>query len=101
MHFTNATDCARVHLAAAVLDDSLSNQRIFAFADQFNWNDVADAIELVRPDLKMDVKRDLTLGRDWTRTPREQASKLLTKWFEQDGFKNLHVTVKENLEGVN
>lgn len=100
MHFINTTDAARLHLAAAVLDSSLSNQRIFGFADEFNWNDIADMIERVRPDLKMNVTRNPNLGRDLTKVPKEQSVGLLKRWFGQDGYKSLEESVRENMQGV-
>lgn len=101
MHYINVTDTARLHLAAAVLDGSLSNQRIFAFAGEFNWNDVIDAIKQVRPDIKLTVEHDPSIGRDLTKVPYEQGAHLLKKWFGQDGYKSLAESVKENLIGVN
>jgi len=100
VHYINVADTAKLHLAAAVLDDSLENKRIFAFADQFNWNDVVDSIGRVRPDLKLTVQKDPGLGRDLTKSPKEVGANLLAKWFGQDGYKSLDESVKENLEGI-
>ena len=100
MHFVNADDTARLHLAAAVLDESLSDQRIFAFADQFNWNDVIDSMARIRPDKKLSVERDPSLGRDLTQVPKEQSVALLKKWFGQEGYTGLDESIRQNLEHV-
>ena len=100
MHYINVTDTARLHLAAAVLDGSLVSQRIFAFANEFNWNDVIDLIQEVRPDLKLTMQKDPSLGRDLTKVPKKQGSDLLQKWFGQTGYASLEHSVKENLEGI-
>ncbi len=37
--FVNTTDDGRLHVAATI-DASVENERIFAFAEQFNWTDI-------------------------------------------------------------
>lgn len=100
MHYINVVDTARLHVAAAVLVGKLSNQRIFAFAHQFNWNDVVDMIKEARPDLKMTVEHDPSLGRDLTKVPTQQGADLLKKWFNQDGYTSIAESVRQNLIGV-
>lgn len=94
-------DDARLHLCAAVLDESLKNERIFAFAKSVNVNDIIGAIKKVRPDVdhsKLNV--DQGELRDLSTVPNELGASLLGKWYGQDGYKSLEQSVKENLEGV-
>jgi len=99
-YFIDVIDDARLHVIAAVLDESLNNERIFAFAGPFNWNQAIDAIKKVRPDCKADLKKDENEPRDLSKVPNELGAKLLKKWFGQDGYKSWDQTVKENLEDV-
>lgn len=78
----------------------MEDERIFAFAGPFNWNDAVDAIGRVRPDCKVKLEKDPDEGRDLSRVPNELGAKLLKKWFGQDGYKSFDQCVKENLEGV-
>ncbi|KAK5942366.1 hypothetical protein PMZ80_004929 [Knufia obscura] len=99
-YYIDVIDDARLHLCAAVLDGGLEDERIFAFAGPFNWNDAVDAIGRVRPDCKVKLEKDPDEGRDLSRVPNELGAKLLKKWFGQDGYKSFDQCVKENLEGV-
>lgn len=94
-------DDARLHLAAAVLDESVKSQRIFAFAAPVNINDLVEAIRKVRPDAdhsKLQLYPDEPS--DLSKVPNEPAADLLRKWYGQDGFKSLEQSIRENLEGV-
>lgn len=94
-------DDARLHLCAAVLDESLKNERIFAFARPFNVNDTIEAIKKVRPDADHSkMKIDPNELSDLSKVPNELGVKLLKKWYGQDGYKSLEQSIKENLEGI-
>lgn len=94
-------DDARLHLCAAVLDESLQNERIFAFAGPFNANEVANAIKRVRPDADASkLEEDPSDGKDLSKVPNELGEKLLKKWYGHDGYKSLDQSIKENLEGI-
>lgn len=95
-------DDSRLHLCAAVLDESLKNERIFAFAAPFNANDTIDAIKRVAPST-MDtskLKKDPNELSDLSKVPNEQGANLLKKWFGQDGYKSLDQSVEENLQAI-
>lgn len=94
-------DDARLHVIAAALDGSLENDRIFAFNVAFNWTDIVQAINEVRPDVTTVAKPPQDEPRDLSKVPNEQGAKLLKEWYGQEtGYKPLVQTVKENLEGV-
>ena len=99
-HYTDVIDAARIHLCAAVLDQGLENERIFAFAGPYSWNDVIDIFARLRPDMKTELEKDPKEGKDLSKVPNELGAKLLKKWFGQDGYKSLEQSLKENLEGV-
>ncbi|KAL2276370.1 hypothetical protein FJTKL_00963 [Diaporthe vaccinii] len=100
-YFIDIIDDARLHLCAAVLDESLKNERIFAFAYPFNGNDAVEAVKKVRPDVDQSkLKIDPDELRDLSKVPNELGARLLKEWYGQDGYKSLEQSIKENLEGI-
>lgn len=100
-HYIDVVDDARLHLCAAVLDESLKKERIFAFAAPFNANAVIEAIKKVKPNADHSKMRiDPDEPRDLSKVPNELGAKLLREWYGQDGYKSLEQSVKENLEGI-
>lgn len=84
-----------------MLDESLKNERIFAFAATFNANDAVEAIKKARPDVDQSkLKIDPNELRDLSKVPNELGAKLLREWYGQDGYKSLEQSIKENLEGI-
>ena len=95
--FINTRDDGRLHVAATI-DTSVQNERIFAFAEPFNWNDILASIRELRPDNK--VPDDFPdLPRDLSTVDNALGKELLKKWWGQDGYTSLKQSVKENLEG--
>ncbi|POS68976.1 aldehyde reductase [Diaporthe helianthi] len=100
-YFIDVVDDARLHLCAAVLDQSLKNERIFAYAYPFNISDCMETIKKVRPDVGASkLKPDPNEVRDLSKVPNELGAKLLKEWYGQDGYKTLEQSLKENLEGI-
>lgn len=97
--YIDVVDNARLHLIAGVLDGDVKNERIFAFAETFNWNKAFAAVKKVRPDVKHELKPVDGELEDLSTVPNELGAKLLKKWFGQDGYKSFEQSVKENLEG--
>lgn len=98
--YVDVIDDARIHLVAAVLDGTIENERIFAFAEPFNWNMAFAAVKKVRPDTKANLEEVPGEGRDLMTVPNELGAKLLKKWFGQDGYKRFEQSVEENLVGI-
>lgn len=100
-YFVDIVDDARLHLCAAVLDESLKNERIFAFAAPFNANDAVEAVKKARPDVDQSkLKIDPNELRDLSKVPNELGARLLKDWYGQDGYKSFEQSIKENLEGI-
>lgn len=84
-----------------MLDESLKNERIFAFAYAFNINDCIETIKKVRPDVDASkLKTNPDELRDLSWVPNELGAKLLKKWYGQYGYKTLEQSLRENLEGI-
>jgi nucleoside-diphosphate-sugar epimerase len=100
-YFIDIVDNARLHLCAAVLDESLQNERIFAYGGPLNEKESIEAIKKARPDVDVSkLKIDPDERRDLTKYPNEVGAKLLKEWYGQDGYKSLQQSFKENLEGI-
>ena len=96
-HFVNVRDCAKLHVAA-LLDPTSADQRLFAFAAPFNWNDALQVLRELRPN--MSIRRDFhDLGTDQSILPNAAAEQLLRKWYGH-GWSSLKETVMQNIDGL-
>ncbi|KAI4162407.1 MAG: hypothetical protein LQ342_003973 [Letrouitia transgressa] len=95
-YFVDVRDNARLHVAA-LTDPAIQNERVFAFAEPFNWNDVLHILRKLRPnhkfspDMENDVK-DLSIV-----APHARAEEILKKNFSQKGFISLEESLKANI----
>lgn len=94
----NVDDDARIHLGA-LLDSSVANERILAYGQRFEWNDVLEAVRKARPDAKSLPEPLKSNERDLSEVDNVLGAVLLRKWFGQSVFKSLDDSVCENLEG--
>jgi hypothetical protein len=102
----NVLDNARLHLLA-LLDTSVTNERIYAYDEIFTWNGLIDIISRLRPSSKarLEAARPKDEVADITTVDNKLGGELLRKWYGQEGgrgrgWAGLERTVKENLEGV-
>lgn len=93
-YFINVGDDAKLHVAA-LIDPACNGQRIFAFAEPFNWNDVLAIFRKLEPSKEFLEDRDL--GRSLTEVPNEAAEELLRKHYGH-GWTGLEESVRQNLE---
>lgn len=93
----NTADDAKIHLAA-LIDQTVANERIFAFAQPFDWNDFLEAVRKARPNATLSAPLP-PHGKDISTVDNELGARLLRKWFNQAGYKLLDESVEENLEG--
>ena len=90
-------DTARLHVIA-LIDPSCQGQRLFAFAEPFNFNDVIDVFRKKYPDKKfLDHKEDL--GRDLSEIPNQKAEGLLKKHYGK-GFTGLEEAVEAVVDSI-
>ena len=95
-YFVDVRDVARLHVAA-LTDPDIKNERVFAFAEPFNWNDILRVLRKLRPnhtfspDMENDEK-DLSIVE-----PQARAEEILKKNFGQEGFTVLEDTLEANI----
>ncbi|KAG9521735.1 NAD(P)-binding protein, partial [Aureobasidium melanogenum] len=97
--FVNVRDTALLHIAA-LIDADIKHERIFAFAEPYNWNSILAAMRKARPDKKVpeDLKDN---SKDLSKVlPRARAEEILKKNFGQNGFVGLEESVRQNVENL-
>ncbi|TVY81218.1 Aldehyde reductase [Lachnellula suecica] len=98
-YFIDVQDNARLHVAAAINAD-VQNERLYAFATPFNWNDVLRIYRRLRPDQKfIDDYQDDEKDRDISTVANERALELL-KGMGRPGWTTLEESLKNNIEGM-
>jgi hypothetical protein len=83
-----------------LIDPEIKDERIFAFAEPYNWNTILAIMRKVRPDGKVpeDLKDN---SKDLSKVlPKPRAEQILKKNFGQDGFKGLEEAVKLNIQNL-
>ncbi len=97
--YISTHDDAVIHVGA-VLDPDVKNERIFAWAQKFNWNQILAIMRKIYPD--QDIVEDLPDPKMFMgEADLSLALNMLRKWGPQDGWTSLEQGVKEILEGVN
>ncbi|EPE02651.1 aldehyde reductase ii [Ophiostoma piceae UAMH 11346] len=98
-YFINVDDAARLHVAA-LLDGSIKEERIFAYADQFCWTEVLGILHKLRPGLALpDAPKCETLDcSDIVEQPRAEA--ILKSFFGQATWTSLEQTIAEGIEDL-
>lgn len=91
--FVDVADNARIHVAA-LIDPSCNGQRIFAFAQTFNWSEVLDGLRKGYPN-KHFIDGIEGEGHDLSEMPNSDAEELLRKHFGK-GWTTLDESLKEN-----
>jgi hypothetical protein len=96
--YVNVDDTARIHIAA-LLCNSVSNERIFAYAKPFTWNEVLAVLRKLHPsktfaeDIPEAELSNMSVS-------NERGEQLLRDVFGRQGWTSLEDTVKENVKGL-
>lgn len=93
----NTTDDARIHVAA-LIDQTVANERVFAFAQPFDWNDMLEAVRIAKPNARLPGPLP-PHGKDISEVDNSLGRDLLRKWFNQTQYTSLEESVAQNLEG--
>ena len=89
-------DNARLHVAA-LTDGDINNERVFAFAEPFNWNDILRILRKLRPghDFGEDMENNVT--DESIVAQHGRADEILKKNFGGNGFVGLEESVMANI----
>lgn len=90
-YFVDVRDVARLHVAA-LLHPDYTGERIFAYADRFNWNDILGCLRQIRSEKS--YAKDGVLGRDRTEVEIQRSLDLLSEVYGQQDWTNLQDCVK-------
>ncbi|KAJ6018215.1 hypothetical protein N7451_001594 [Penicillium sp. IBT 35674x] len=98
--FVDVEDVAKL-CVVGLLDEGVKSQRIFAFGEQTNWNDVVPILRELRPDNKMIPDPPKDEIRDRTEIlPRTRAQILLRGFFDQSDFTPIKESIANGIEGL-
>lgn len=85
---------------AALLDPKIKEERIFAFAQEYNWTDVLDILRKLRPNRQFPLNPE-NEGRDYTQVaPRDKAKKILQDFFGQPDWVSLEESLAAGIEDL-
>lgn len=91
--FVNVRDCARLHVAA-LLDENVNHQRLFAFSEPVNWTDAVTILRDIRPNNKKIPDPPENEGKDLSEiVPRGKAEDLLKSFYGISGWTNLRESI--------
>ncbi len=94
-------DCARIHLVAAALDNTVENERIFAFARPFSFTEMIKDLKELRPKVEKTVAQPpKEEGNDLSKVPNELGAELLKKWYDQKSYKTMRQSIEEALASL-
>jgi hypothetical protein len=92
-YFIDVHDDARVHVAA-LLDPTVQNERLFAFAQAFNWTDIIGILTKLRPDNQRIPQPQPNEGRDLSDVKgRKRAEDLIKSFFGVSGWTSLEDSI--------
>ena len=93
----DTVDCARLHVGA-LLDSDVENQRLFGYAEPYNWNELLAIFRKMYPNRKFidDLPEQ---GQDLSSVSSETAVEVLKK-FGRPGFTPLEESVKAATEQI-
>lgn len=92
-YFIDVRDTAKLHIGALV-DTKTSNERLWGFAEPYNWNSVLAIFRKLWPQ-KQFINDLPDLARDESTAPTESALEVLRSVFGQDQWTSLETALKE------
>ncbi|KAG0650010.1 NAD-dependent epimerase deHydratase terH [Hyphodiscus hymeniophilus] len=96
--FVDTQDDARLHVACLV-DPDVQNERIFAFAEPYNFNDCLRIMRKLRPNQTIADDFEDDSVRDKSKVANERAAELLQKNYGK-GFTSLTESIKLNIQDL-
>ncbi|CAM1507574.1 Fc.00g072150.m01.CDS01 [Cosmosporella sp. VM-42] len=94
--YIDVRDCAKLHIIG-LLDPSVHDERIYAFAGEFNWTDVVGILRKLRPENKSIPSAPENEGRDLSDVKLIPHAEELLKSFYGHGWTSLEESLKEGI----
>jgi nucleoside-diphosphate-sugar epimerase len=94
--FVDVADNAKLHVAA-LIDPACDGQRIYAFAQPYNWNDILAIFRKLKP--SESFLEDREQGRNLSEVPNDVAEELLKKHYGH-GWTSLEESIRQNVGSV-
>lgn len=95
-YYVNVQDTARLHVIA-LLEPSVQDERIFAFAGPVNWTSIIKILHRLRPQKDLPSPPE-SEGQDLCEIrPAKRAEELLKKYSERSGWTNLEDSLAEGI----
>lgn len=98
-YYINVQDNALVHVAALIYED-VRNERLFAFAHPYSWNDILAILRKHYPSKEF-IDDMPNLGEDKSRVANQRAEALLKRFTGLPGWTSLEQTIKDATIGWN
>lgn len=95
-YFVDVQDTGRLHVAA-ITNPEIQNERIFAFAEPFIWNDVVRDFRKLRPEHQLPENFVDDNVWDRSKVQKERGAEIL-KTFGRPGWTGLEESLKNQLE---
>ncbi|KAH8811169.1 hypothetical protein F5884DRAFT_267019 [Xylogone sp. PMI_703] len=92
-YYINVQDDARVHVAALIYSD-VQNERLFAFAHPYNWNDILAILRQCFPKHKF-IDDIPDIGEDKSKVANQRAEELLKRISDLPGWTSLEESIKD------
>jgi hypothetical protein len=98
-YYVNVRDVARLHVAA-LLDPSIQSERLFAFANTFNWTEVIAIMRKLRPDNDKIPNPPANEGQDLTDVSKasKRAEQVIQSFFGVSGWTGLEESIKAGID---
>ncbi|KNG84875.1 aldehyde reductase II [Aspergillus nomiae NRRL 13137] len=91
-YYIDVQDNARVHVAALIYPD-VQNERLFAFAHPYTWNDILAVLRRLYPQRKF-VKDIPNIGEDMSKVANQRAEELLKRISGLPGWTSLEQSIQ-------
>jgi hypothetical protein len=89
----DVNDCARLHVAA-LINSSIENRRIFAFAEAINWTDIVAILRELRPNNEKIPDAPINEGRDHSEVEcRVEAEDILRNHWSLQGWTRMNQSI--------
>lgn len=95
-YYVHPSDTAKLHVAAAS-DPSIQNERLFAFSEPYNWNQVLELCRKFRPDASTPSNLDNN-DKDLSTVDNQAAIDILRTRYGQNGFLPLEKGIRDTLD---